>query len=141
MNGLAIILAFALTSAAEVTEIRLERTPCYGTCPVDEVVLRPDGTATYIGKRFVKRIGRYRGTFPRDDFDRLVELLEANDFTGLNDRYSRPVTDHPSLITSVTRGGQTKRVVNYANAGPDGLRAIEKAILGLAEDIEWQEDE
>ena len=99
MTGLVIMLAFATASAEEITEIRLERTPCFGTCPVDEVVLRPDGTATYIGHQYVKRVGQYRGTFPREDFDRLAELLETKGFFNLKDRYSMRITDHPSLIT------------------------------------------
>ena len=53
------LLLALITAQPQITEIRLERTPCFGSCPVDEVILRPDGSATYIGKRFVKRIGRY----------------------------------------------------------------------------------
>ena len=47
-----------------LTEISLERTPCFGSCPVDKVVLRPDGTATYIGRRFVERVVNYADAGP-----------------------------------------------------------------------------
>ena len=78
MTFLALLLAVSATTAApEITEIRLERTPCFGGCPVDEVILRPDGTATYVGKRFVDRIGRYRGTFKRERFDRCMSIEHA----------------------------------------------------------------
>src|SRR4051794_21358964 len=94
------------TAQPEITEIRLERTPCFGSCPVDEVVLRPDGTATYVGTRFVERPGRHEGTFDRAEYEKLAKLLESQGFFGLKDRYSVPETDNPSLITSATRGGK-----------------------------------
>src|SRR3954471_18160639 len=115
--GLMFVSLAVCSAPPGITEIRLERTPCYGTCPVDEVVLRPDGTAEYIGKRFVERTGRYEGTFDGADFARIARLMEAKGFFDLMDRYTKPITDNPSLITSATRGDRTKRVENYARAG------------------------
>src|ERR671921_1467141 len=86
-----------------ITEISLERTPCFGSCPVDKVVLRPDGTATYIGRRFVERMGTYEGKFAEGDFERLAGLMQAMKFFGMEDRYDRPITDHPSVITTAVR--------------------------------------
>ena len=48
---------------SEVTEISVQRTPCMGDCPVDQLVLRSDGTATYTGVANVERMGNYTGTF------------------------------------------------------------------------------
>src|SRR5437868_598498 len=58
------LFVFALPVASEpakepITEISFERTPCFGTCPVDKLVLRADGTATYTGTRYVERMGEY----------------------------------------------------------------------------------
>lgn len=134
-------LAFAAQAEDAVTEIRLERTPCFGSCPVDEVILRPDGTATYIGKRFVERAGRYEGTFNRGVFERLAKLLEAQKFFDMEDRYDVPETDNPSVITSATRGGAEKRVVDYGNGGPIELWGIEEAIRGVVAEVEWRKAE
>jgi Domain of unknown function (DUF6438) len=124
-----------------VSEISLEQTPCFGSCPVDKVVLRPDGTATYIGRRFVERIGTYEGKFAEGDFERLAGLMQSMKFFGMDDRYDRPITDHPSVITSAVLEGEVKRVVNYADAGPITLWGIEKAIRGVVAEIEWRKQE
>ena len=39
--------------------ISLERTPCYGTCPIYKMEIFSDGSAFYHGERFVDRIGDY----------------------------------------------------------------------------------
>ena len=45
-----------------------------------------------------------------------------------------------TLITTATRGGKPKRVENYADAGPEGLRAIEKEIIRIRGAIEWRRE-
>jgi hypothetical protein len=139
--GMIVLLGPAAADGAEITEIRLERTPCFGGCPVDQVILRPDGTATYIGTRFVPKSGRYSGTFHREDFSRLARLLESQGFFDMQDRYAIGATDMPSIITGATRGGATKTVVNYGDAGPIRLWGMERAIRGVAADIEWKEEQ
>ena len=124
--------------SADLSEIRLERTACFGSCPIDTVVLRPDGTASYEGKRFVDRIGEYEGTFAQDDFRKLAAEFEAIGFFQLNDRYRRPITDQPSRITSATRGASVKKVDNYGNAGPRNLKDLEDRILKVAQTITWK---
>lgn len=137
------LLALALASATPddakaVTEISLERTPCFGTCPVDKAVLRSDGTATYTGTRFVERMGTYEAKFPEHDFERLARLLESRGFFEMNGRYDKPITDHPSVITRATRGGKEKEVVDYADAGPVELWGIERAIRGVVAEVKWE---
>ena len=55
--------------------------------------------------------------------------------------YSEPVTDLPSVIITVKRGGQKKTVKDYGEFGPLDLWAMEKAIEGVARDIEWKKVE
>lgn len=121
-----------------ITEISLERTPCFGSCPVDKVVLRADGTATYTGTRFVERLGEFQGTFSPRDFQRLAGLLTSQRFFNLRNRYAAPATDLPSRITTAVRNGARKTVTNYGDAGPVSLWTVEVAILGVASEIRWE---
>ena len=38
-------------------EIHLERGECFGSCPVFEITISPDGTVRYVGKKNVREIG------------------------------------------------------------------------------------
>jgi hypothetical protein len=133
-----ILLMLAQDKPAEITEIRLERTECLGKCPIDEVVLRADGTATYVGTRFVDRLGRHEGKVARADFEKLASMMESKGFFALKDQYDNTKCDQASLITTATRDGEAKRVRDYAKAGPEELKAIEKEILKVMDGITWE---
>lgn len=113
----------------QITEITLERTSCFGTCPDYKVTLRRDGTIIYEGRRFVQMMGTYKGE--AYGFDRLAQLILAQKYFDMKDDYSRPITDMPSAITSVVRGGARKTIVDYAETGPIELWGIEMAIDGI----------
>ena len=113
----------------QITEVTLERTSCFGTCPDYKVTLQRDGTIIYEGRRFVQMMGTYKGE--AYGFDRLVKLILAQKYFDMKDDYSRPITDMPSAITSVVRAGKRKTIVDYAETGPIELWSIEMAIDGI----------
>ena len=57
---------------AGITEIGLDRGPCFGTCPVFRVVLHRAGSYRYDGVRYVEPLGVKKGTIPGYLFDRLA---------------------------------------------------------------------
>src|SRR4051812_34085343 len=91
-------------SKDQITEVTLDRTACFGTCPIYKVTLRSDGTILYEGQRFVEKMGAYRGT--AYSFDRLARFILKENYFDLKDDYSANVTDLPSAITSVVRDGK-----------------------------------
>ena len=101
-----------------------------------KVTLRRDGTATYVGRRFVERLGTYKGQI--HGFERLAQLAEARGYFNLNNRYTVRATDLPSTVTSVVRNGRRKTVTNYGDSGPVELWGIETAIDGLVANTKWE---
>ncbi len=119
-----------------ITEITLERTACYGTCPIYKVILESNGTATYIGMQFVERKGTYKAYI--SGFEQLAKIIEARKYFSFSASYTEPVTDLPSAITSVVRNGKRKTINNYANSGPIELWEIETLIDGLIANARWE---
>ena len=109
-------------------EITLERTGCYGTCPVYSVTVHGDGTVIYEGKHFVRIEGVRTYTIPEESVAELVGMFYEINYFSLNDRYDASVTDLPTVITSITVGNETKTVSNYANSGPERLYYLESKI-------------
>lgn len=124
-------------ATSQVTEITLQRTWCYGRCPIDEVVLSADGTAKYTGKMNTARTGQYTGTFWKGEFEQLARWLEAEGFFTLKDSYGGPNIDAPDQIISVVRDGQRKNVINHIGASLE-LWGMERVIRGVASEIVWQ---
>ncbi len=133
------VLAMPLAAYAQlppITVITVEHTGCFGTCPVYKVILRRDGTATFIGTRYVTKLGTYTASF--DGFSHLVRAIEARHFAQFKPVYSHDVTDRPSVETGV--GTETRRtlVVNYDNTGPQALWEIQAMIDGTVAEIQWK---
>jgi hypothetical protein len=129
-----------------ITEVFIERTGCYGACPVYKAVLRRDGLSAFTGVENAKRKGKYKARIDRDDFDRLAEFLSSRGFFALNDKYSEGwmVQDVSTITTSAVRSGKRKTVKrktlsdNDPKAAPVELIEIEKAIDEAVERLEWE---
>ncbi|MFN2493008.1 MAG: DUF6438 domain-containing protein [Pyrinomonadaceae bacterium] len=124
-----------------ISEVSLKREGCFGPCPVYEVFLRSDGTATYIGKANVQRIGRYRGSIGKSEFLRIAQIVERQDFFSLKSKYFVSMTDLATVIIRAVRRGRTKKVENYGGAAPINLRVIEAQIDAVIEQVNWKKED
>jgi len=115
------------TDLNDVT-IKLERTACFGFCPMYSMLIHGNGTVNYDGIRFVEINGTKTYEIPVDQVKELVTLIYETNYFSLDDRYEAQVSDLPSTITTITIGDQTKSVYNYGNAGPQKLQNLEEKI-------------
>ncbi|HVV31661.1 MAG TPA: DUF6438 domain-containing protein [Vitreimonas sp.] len=141
----ALALAACETTVAQPADpspvsITLERTACFGACPVYTVSIDGDGAVSYTGRRFVGVTGEQHGQVSRADVQTLLQAFDAAQFETLQDEYRAHITDQPSRIITLTRNGHTKRVVDYAGtrAGmPEAVRALEDEIDRVANTAQW----
>ena len=114
------------------TVIRMERTACFGTCPVYSVTIDAGGTVTYDGHEFVRAQGRQTARIAPSLVAGLLARAGRIHFFDMRDAYrevTKPdgsvetVTDLPTTIVNITVNGRTKRVEDYFGA-PDDLRVV-----------------
>lgn len=119
----------------------LERTPCFGTCPVYKVSIFRDGTVEYVGERFVKVQGRATGHITAEQLTQLRALFQQSGYLQLGDSYERhDVTDQPSAHTSYSPApGQTKSVRHYLGdrSAPRALIDVEDGIDRIVHIEQW----
>jgi uncharacterized protein DUF6438 len=117
--------------------ITLERTSCFGSCPVYRVAVTPSGEVTYEGKAHVRRVGSDTLRISQQQVDSLLTEIEQAGYFTFDDRYvasepacGRYATDAPSVITSVTLRGRTKTITHdYGCTGvPGALTIVERRI-------------
>jgi hypothetical protein len=127
----------------KITEISLNRSPSfgYGISPVDLLVLRPDGTADYFGKRHVTRVGHYKGRFDPDDFNQPAKLVASSRQFDRDSYHGAAVNHSPSATTTIKRGDKTTQATRQGRNGPLELWTVETAIRGVAADIVWEKVE
>jgi hypothetical protein len=88
--------------------ITLERTACFGSCPVYKVTLDARGALVFTSKS-----GCATRTVPPSEVAKLASLVKSVGFFGLKAKYTANVTDHPSAYVTVAMGGRTKKVDHY----------------------------
>jgi hypothetical protein len=111
------------------TVITLERSICYGPCPVYQLIIYADGKVVFEGKENVKKTGRMEGRISRAQVRELLTAFEQLDYFKLKDNYSEKDcpqmwTDYPSAKTSLLINGRSKTVNHYH--GCQGLEILEK---------------
>lgn len=125
--------------------ITLERTACFGTCPVYTVTIDAQGNVVYTGTRFVRLTGQKTGRAPVARVAAILKLAEKIRFFDLNDRYLEirhpdgsmsTVTDLPTTFVAITQAGRSKRIEDYVGA-PEGLKDLERLIDDVAQTRQW----
>lgn len=102
------------------TLIILERTGCFGTCPIYIVTATADGTVIFEGKDYVKSKGRVESKISQEQLRELITEIERAGYFSLKDRYSlredgcqSTWTDNPWAKTTIRINGRTKTIDHY----------------------------
>jgi hypothetical protein len=116
--------------------ITIERTSCFGSCPVYSAKIYADGTVVYKGTEFVKVKGKKQYNISQERIKTLIEEFQKINYFSLKDKYDADengmsITDQPTTITSISLDGKQKSVVNYYCA-PKELEKLEEKIESLA---------
>lgn len=117
---------------SKVRKITLQRTPCYGPCPVYTITVSGTGEVRYFGEAHVDKAGAYRWKISGRRLQRLAEAFERARYSRLAGRYtSREFTDAPGCLTSIEyEDGSSKSIDHYHGdpTAPDALTELEDEI-------------
>ncbi len=117
----------------------IQRTACFGQCPMYKISYMDNGQVTYVGKRFVEKIGTYSTLLNEDEILSIKDMVEDLNYFELDSLYPTPVSDFPSCITEVQINGKHKRVINRRSP-PENLRSFEKFLDSLIEGKKLRKD-
>lgn len=130
----------------------LERTTCFGSCPVYRLEIQDDGTIIYSGREFVTHIGSQTSKMNQQDFQELINAFENYNFFALRNAYLRAsnplcgteawdsfVTDGHHTITSIVINGKRIEIDHYGGQlnSPKELEELENLIDELAQSDRW----
>ena len=115
----------------------IERTPCYGRCPIYKATFMDNGEVKYVGKHFVEKIGTYKTLISAEEVLEIKNKIAEHNYFELDSLYPTPITDFPSSITEVNLNGKRKKVINRRTPPPN-LKAFEQFLDGLLEGKELE---
>ncbi len=118
------------SSAAPSALATIERTSCFGSCPIYKVTVMDNGELIFVGKRFAERIGTYTTLLTEDDLKAIRQMAEDVGYFKMQDAYPTLISDFPKCVTSVNMDGKKKSILNGENA-PRDLIGFERFLDGL----------
>tara|TARA_B100000614_G_scaffold187271_1_gene168379 strand:- start:3761 stop:4180 length:420 start_codon:yes stop_codon:yes gene_type:complete len=105
------------------TLILLERTACFGNCPVYSIKIKNNGSGIYVGKNFVKNIGEFTFNISKSEIDKILKKAEKIDFWNLKNEYYENISDLPTTYIQI----KNKKIKDYVGA-PKQLKELQKLI-------------
>ena len=122
-----ILLSCGLTKKVNTSEIELiislQRTACFGTCPIYKIEIFSDGSGIYTGTRFVENIGITEFTLSETQINIILTQAESINFTNMQKEYSEPISDLPTTFIQI----KDKEIRDYTGA-PKTLKNLENLI-------------
>ena len=122
-----ILLSCGLIKKANTSEIELiislQRTACFGTCPIYKIEILSDGSGIYTGTRFVENIGITEFSLSKTQLSLILTQAEAIGFTNMKGEYSEPISDLPTTFIQI----KDKKIRDYTGA-PKTLKNLENLI-------------
>ena len=110
---------------SKVRKITLQRTPCYGSCPVYRIMVSGTGEVGYFGETHVDKAGAHRWKISGRRLQRLAEAFERARYSRLADRYtSREFTDAPGCLTSIEYEDGTSKSIDHYHGDPSAPAAL-----------------
>ena len=121
---------FNLTKQKELQSpkiiISLEKTACFGRCPVFKIIIYSNGEALYNGQKFVKKVGEYDLKVSKREIDKILSKAKKIGFNNLKNEYSERITDLPTTYIMINN----KKIKDYYGA-PSKLKDLEKMIENI----------
>ena len=122
-----ILLSCGLTKKANTSEIELiislQRTACFGTCPIYKIEIFSDGSGIYTGTRFVENIGAAKFNLSETQMNLILTQAEAIGFANMKEEYSELISDLPTTFIQI----KDKKIRDYTGA-PKTLKNLENLI-------------
>ena len=122
----------SVTTSAAIDTLVLERTSCFGRCPVYEFTITSDGKAHLNGVAYYDKVGIYEKQFKAAETAAVFEAFAKSNFFTWKDVYTAPISDMPTVYLTFATKGKHKRIKDYYSP-PAELTALEKLLTALVD--------
>ena len=124
--------------------LQLERTACYGKCPVYTVDFYSNGLVIYQGKRYTLRPGMHESRIGETEIEELLQRLSRSGYYDFADSYPAAELRFPDMPLTILRATDVRRQrksVAIQYEAPEALDALLRHVDALIESLtfDWVE--
>ncbi len=131
VSVIAVFIALALSACAQksttttktISYMSMQRTACFGQCPMYMVEIYKNGLVRYTGRKFVKYEGVYERNIGSKKAQSLLKEFSKYRVDTCKDMYESNIADMPGLMFQFTINGKNKEIVN-GHFGPQFLEEL-----------------
>lgn len=120
-----------------INTITLEKTSCFGNCPVFMIKVFQNGEVQLVGKENLPYIGSYCAHLDKSRLDSLFDAFNSHGFFDFKDSYTSNYRDLPTSFVTFRWQGKSKSVTDYDRA-PAGLKELEERVSSLVGTVHWR---
>jgi hypothetical protein len=114
--------------------VAMERSPCFGACPVYRVEVFTDGLVRFEGKRFVKALEVVEAKLSPAQVKAISDRFAAIDFKWADYTHA-DATDNPTVV--LTHETRTLKHYHGDHSAPEGLTKLEDDLDALIGTAKW----
>lgn len=138
LKALLFVMPFLFTACKNQLQqneiiITLEKTPCYGFCPIYLANIYSNGNIHFLPSKNTKVKVPSKSKITKDQLDEITKKADAINFWELNDIYdNKNVTDLPSSILSIKSKDKIKKIkIRHGAPKPliELLKLVENAVI------------
>jgi hypothetical protein len=121
------------------TFLSIEKTPCYGTCPIYTMSIDGEGIALLRAGDFMDEAGFFYATLPADSVSSLFRHAKICNWDSYDSTYMNQYLDLPSTIVRFSTHAKDTVTVQYNTINaPAELRLLGNRLELLQEQMDWK---
>jgi hypothetical protein len=114
--------------------VSLDRTACFGTCPIYQIKIFRDGKVLYFGKRYVENEGTFQAQMDKEPLNALFSEINSLNWESFPTEAPMDNVDFPQFRLEVKLGDFQKTIRGNTRAD-ESLIKLSKKIDALFEDL------
>lgn len=118
--------------------IGIQKTACYGACPVYTMNIMSNCQVILQAEKFLEiGTGDFKSKLSRIQYEELIEVFRQIEFFKLDEIYSSNVSDLPTTYFFFKDKGEAKTIEVYGD-WPDALTKLDQKLSSLIDDLKWK---
>lgn len=117
--------------------LMLQRTGCYGTCPIYEIVIFGNGIVSYEGKRYTDKTGKFVGQLDAESTQALFEKAASLAWEKYPDEFPIDNVDFPQFFIGIEIENISNKVKANSQSAVE-LIDLSKEIDEKVEGLSWK---
>ncbi|OJJ20294.1 hypothetical protein BKI52_17670 [marine bacterium AO1-C] len=134
------VIEYQSTSTTQEIEwLNFKTISCLGYCPIFEININKDRTATYHAIKDVLRKGRFKAKLDKKKFQEVMGLLQYIQVNKLENEYQKEGLTAPATeLTIAFKNGIIKRIKDANYQSTRGLNHLYNLLIDLRKNQQWE---